>query len=83
MTHAVPRPRTSGSSSPRSGSARPRHPLGAPHNSPEANAPLPKREPGTALDAIHRDSVIPRRDMTGGPPGASVRWFSPHQKPEG
>jgi hypothetical protein len=79
MTHAVPRPR--GTSSPRSASARPRHPLGAPHVS-DPHPVLPKRAPGAALDAIHRDSVIPRRDMEGGPPGASLRWFEPHQRPQ-
>jgi hypothetical protein len=82
MTHAVPRPRVSTSSGPRSASARPRHPLGAPHTPPEAQPPLPKRAPGVALDAIHRDSVIPRRDMDGGGPGASLRWFSPKQEPQ-
>jgi hypothetical protein len=90
MTHAVPRPRTP---STRAAASRPRHPAssGRPvgvtdralgtHAVPEARAAtpptLPRRTPGVALDAVHRESVIPLRQLEASERSQSERWFTP------
>lgn len=94
MTHAVPRPRKAqarqsttrhpvtpvrpvGLSDRRSLAGTDRVPL-------DRQPPLPKRQPGAALDSIHRDSIIQisRDQLVDGviPPG-SDRWFRARTEP--
>jgi hypothetical protein len=92
MTHAVPRPRKTSSRTSvtrhpvtpvRVTGAADRRSLAAPDRVPlDRQPPLPKRQPGAALDAVHRNSIIQvNRDANGAVP-ASDRWFRANVEPD-
>jgi hypothetical protein len=91
MTHAVPRPRKTSTRT-----STTRHPVTAVRQAPatdrrsltdrvplDRKPPLPKRTPGTALDDVHRNSIVQvnRQQLVDGVAPASDRWFRANTEP--